>query len=211
MANNSKQYPPDPDRPLLGIVISTAIIFVSVVVFLRLLIDHSYSSLPFCVLFILFGWAVCSACVSVYKEAVSFNDRFEQELHIARDELRILGDENDREAHCRKWFIRITKNARKTREDYEKRKGDIKWIRYLEARSEEGGDVILKWYRRELDLLEMAEHIDANTTKAEHKEAQARENLRIAGVTILGEEEIELERERMRDALLPRKPWEEVL
>jgi hypothetical protein len=151
---------------------------------------------------------------AAFREAAywsSIRRRFLAELLTAQAELAVLGDAETREAWSRKWFIRVLRREREIKATHARRMHEIDWIQFLEKYAAAGGAVILEWYGAELSLLKTAKHYDSTLTFAEFEQAKLLDNLHLAGMQRTGEEQIDLDVEKMRREIEPPTPWEDTL
>lgn len=166
-------------------------------------------ALPLALAFCTFVFVVLAA--RILAETLCWDDRFAHELACARAELAILGTAAERDSYVSKWWLTICRRERRIKREFAQRMAQTGWIKYLRHRAAEGGADVLRWYHSEMDLLAMAKSLDATTSFSEYQEARARESLRLAGITLRGEEELALEREQLRTQREPALPWESLL
>ncbi|MBI4022265.1 MAG: hypothetical protein HY372_02820 [Candidatus Andersenbacteria bacterium] len=170
-----------------------------------------YRGWPFCLVLLAGGWLGWRLSTEVLEVSLWCERRFAQELQQARAESVILANPREREMFVAKWFIRICKAEDQIKREYAERVEFRSWTQYLARRASQGGDEILAWYHRPIQMLAAAKSIDATLTFAEYEQAKARESLRLANITLLGEEELALAREQLRSQHEPQLPWEKIL
>lgn len=157
------------------------------------------------------GWLLYKLASRAYSNCCHWEDRLEKESRIAVAELALLETESLREQYARKWFIRIIRDEERIREEFERRHQNRGWIAFLERHLNAGGALVLEWYARPYELLRRAKTYDATLSFREYQEAKLLDDLHLAGVKLIGQQDIELELEQMRTPQKALPPWEEVL